>query len=385
MVVLALLLLFLPKSGEAALLQISGTQFKLEKVSENTLSPFTNCNLLFQGLTSVISSANKQFMRRGWSEDFLKERLGIAEKFSDRSRYYAAFPGMLDFDDITRPDIEYVATIGVTTAKYGSDATEILPLEDTLKIRIPRDGKGLIIEARTYSKAKRDGINLYPLLLNYLIDTAARAINESGDHSLFDKPIIYLYGDDVSIRFYSGFGFRLVEEIPPVEHDGTQWRVMATSLRDLEKLFYNDKTEIAKIPQTWEFQKASALPRLEPIVFSQPTEVRDGIVAAPGSSITYINGKLALSNIKLWKDAYFPELNQSLPAGTFVSFFQGKLHSFANLTRPIILISSGKKLAPGEYCSYPAFRVAICHINAVRSTFFIPNNFGSFDGILKLW
>jgi len=338
----------------ADLLQISGNQFKLEKVSENTLFPFSNCNLLLQGLISVISSANKQFKRRGWSEEFLRERLGIAEKFSDRSHYYAIFPGELDFADLTRPDLEYMATIGITTARYsGNEVGDLLPFEDTLKISVPRpkgkDGRGIIIEARTYSKAKRDGINLYPLLLNYLIETAARTIDEFGEQELYDKPIIYLYGDDVSVRFYSSFGFKLLEDIPPVEHDGTQWKVMATSLKDLEKLFYENKTAVIQIPTTLEFKRASALSKLEPIIFSQPTQVLPGIIASPGSSVTYIKGILTPSNIKLWKEAYFPELGQWLPAGTFISFYRGKVRSFRNLTKSITVTKTGRKLVAGDY------------------------------------
>jgi len=218
-----------------------GGNHYIEEISESQ-----KCNVLLSKVSKVIDFANAQFenRRENWPPEFLAERSQIAKKYSKRSKYIVVRKGNVAGKSKKDP---VVGTLGITYATYDAEdlaenklnnlALDLIPVEETLGLDpLPRPldstGKGIIFELRTYAKDKISGQTAFPKLLQGAFNLVFRKIKDFPE--LYDKPILYLYADDLSVRFYTHFGFHVNEEIAPVIHDGVSWRVMSASPKDIE-------------------------------------------------------------------------------------------------------------------------------------------------------
>ncbi len=185
-----------------------------------------------QETRAVIKAANLEFVRRGWSSEFLEERFRIAEEFGDRSHYiYARSKDSKNFGQI-------VGTIGVTFAEFGPGLSEqALPEESSLGIRLERPGKsGFIAELRAWSMRHDLPVEVRNHLYSMLINGVTKPIFEKlkGTPDLYTQPILHLYADELSLRFYGAMGFKQTHE-KPIEHEGTRWWDMAITPQRLER------------------------------------------------------------------------------------------------------------------------------------------------------
>lgn len=203
----------------------------------------------------TILAANRQFLRRGWSSEFMKERLRLAQVFDDQSEYI----------NLYRKNLGIVATLGWTFAEYTSDylpdpnlpavvnrdRTQILPEEDCLHITplerpTGKDGRGIILELRTWSIAKDrlkqdERAEAFGSMIS---QSYSRIIQKLSLYpELYDEPIIHLYADEKSLMLYGRMGFKATH-FAPIAHPHTNefWWDMAISPRDYEKLILRMKT-----------------------------------------------------------------------------------------------------------------------------------------------
>ena len=189
-----------------------------------------------QEIEKIISFANKQFERREWSKEFLEERLRIAKKYASQSSYLYTQDAFLYSKGIT-------GSIGLTSAEYSAEnlSSEIVTMEEThgwkLKRPLSSNGKGKIIEMRTYGmdpEAKKEPYRILWTGVHRMIRDELKLYPD-----LWDKDVIFTYGDEISIRMYRPMGFELADEklYPPVTHDGTTWKVLVSSPKKMLENF----------------------------------------------------------------------------------------------------------------------------------------------------
>ncbi len=274
----------------------------------------------------VISSANEHFKGRKWSEEFLAERFKVAEKYDGRSEYYSVR---------NEKTGQLVATLGATFAEYrerdlqNPGGLDLIPVEDTLKLPLlPRpvstDGRGIILELRSYSIDHEFHRDVYAPLIERMLAWVFLRVGR--DSHLYDKPIIYTYADETSLRLYGMMGFeRLSEE--PVVHAGSNWWPMATSLKVLENL-------------------ANRGPRPELMIgFNQPMSVRlnNGRKVKIGIGGAYLgrmkvpsgNG-LSAEGVRGFIGVTEVEPGIYAAGGSTVMWLDGKINSVSDLAKPII-------------------------------------------------
>ena len=66
---------------------------------------------------------------------------------------------------------------------------------------------------RTYAKDKIRGTGVFPRLLAGALKLVFYELKNYPQ--LYNSKVLYLYGDEVSIRFYGMLGFEVVQSIPP--------------------------------------------------------------------------------------------------------------------------------------------------------------------------
>jgi hypothetical protein len=270
---------------------------------------FAISNVTNVSIGRIISFADKQFERRGWSKEFLAERIALAENFPNSEYFY------------TKNGAEIVGTIAATYAEYGrgSSSSERLPMEDSLSLsnlRRPKDSqnRGLITEMRTYAidgKFPRD-------IRSALSFVALRSVLEKYKNypELADQPVIYTYGDETSIRLYQPMGFVNLSEQwneLPVDHAGTKWWILGITPNKLNALinreadrfghFAKNERENVLLPNGRTVKIRSHVSyRIENATktavivryLAEEAEVAQGLWAAPGADLTYDNeGHLA--------------------------------------------------------------------------------------------
>lgn len=203
---------------------------------------------LLKAVDKIIDRSTRMGMaRRTWSKKFLRLRFEVARILSDRSEYLAIHQPKTKGSRIkrwgTNEEDPIVATIGLTTARYKNpnDLSEKLGLEISLKgVKVNRpavSGGGIVMELRAFWKDKRvsdaalaslwDGT--YEMIFNHIKDLSPE---------LYDQDIIYAYADRASLAMYgpNGLGFHVVEDIPPIKYEGTTWRVIAISPRNIKRI-----------------------------------------------------------------------------------------------------------------------------------------------------
>ncbi|MGZ3746209.1 MAG: hypothetical protein ACXWRE_02665, partial [Pseudobdellovibrionaceae bacterium] len=119
-------------------------------------------------MRKIISFSNQQFLRRGWSEEFIEERYKIAEHFKERSRYIV-------ISSPEQPD-SYLGTVGFTWAKTTPSQREKLPMEMSHGWNLPRPkghkNENVLIELRTYAMdPEANAREVFTLLFAKLINS----------------------------------------------------------------------------------------------------------------------------------------------------------------------------------------------------------------------
>ncbi len=196
----------------------------------------------------ITDFSNQNFERRGWSADFLAERLPLAWKYRHRSQYVA----------LTRAtgSSELVASVGLSWTTYtaasipaaesritSAEVSSSLPGELSLGARpFPRplstNGQGIVFELRTWAIAK-DGLSAeergeaFGTLLSHLLPMVFEKIEHLPD--LYDQSILYTYGDKTSLKLYGMMGFENISATP-IHHEGADWWILAISPKGLEAL-----------------------------------------------------------------------------------------------------------------------------------------------------
>lgn len=217
----------------------------------------------------IIRFANESFLRRGWSEEFLKEREKVAIEFSKRSKYLRNESWVATEDPPINRDLwkgtRLEGSIGITTA-IGTrkdfarleelskrenltpedllpEKDKLIPQELTLRKPVTRyydsKGKSCIAELRAYSKNPESEELILKTLRADLVALTFHVLQNCPE--LYEKPIIYTYGDEVSVRMYRKLGFKIQEHLTPlngpIDHDQAKWWILAATPKDLEQFW----------------------------------------------------------------------------------------------------------------------------------------------------
>ena len=315
---------------------------------KRSISPITKrCESLFSFRDSVkvtrsrevIASANKSFLRRGWSDEFLSERFDLAERVEDRSQYFfLKKPSLGNSDNV-------ISTLGLTWASYDQFEMpqaevsvdhqphhEYLPGEHSLEsVPFPRpltrDGKGIIMELRTWSIDKdrlspSERVEAFDALISDLIVAVFKRALAYPD--LYDKPILYLYADEVSLKLYRMMGFENLSQ-HSISHGGSNWWLMAISPKKLELFVHRMRQPEILDALNQELSVATPL---------------GDILAAPGSLILNTESSWVKNGaVSHWIDhlAHETQLAPGLWAakGSSVSIStEGKILSVERISRP---------------------------------------------------
>lgn len=308
-------------------------------------------------LREVIQFANSLFERRNWTQEMLDGRFDVAMDVKERSRYAAIRKG-----DARKPRKRdpIVGTIGVTYARYGKNLREKVPMEKTLDVDLPRPGnKGIIFELRTYAKDKVEGAHVFPQLLASALKMIFSELKKYPE--LYDTPVLYLYGDDLSVRFYRLLGFKVLDP-NPVEYADSKWWTLVSTPRELEALVKNLDGEryLSNLNQTLNLKLPNgrpvvAAPRsdiwfenagdLSHVTLNEETEVLSGVYAAAKTELEVhhvLESQDWQIRAKLSRPWFVEKLGFEIPAGTWVEVYStGDLHSVWKMSRPIFIPSLG--------------------------------------------
>lgn len=219
---------------------------------------------------NIIRFATKSMERRNWSDDFLSSREEIAKEFFDRSIYIKveevprgdASHGLTWRHDFVQEEKKLRGTLGLTYATsqknvFGGMTNEkllsridlLLGMEKTLQKPVIRyfdsQGRSIIVELRTFAKDSASVELVRDVLISDGIAMTFAVIKNYPE--LYDQPIIYTYGDELSRRFYGKLGFKVQEHLTPlnspIHTDAVDaktgklvnWWVLAITPKDLEK------------------------------------------------------------------------------------------------------------------------------------------------------
>jgi hypothetical protein len=299
----------------------------------------------------IIRAANKRFEIRGWSGDFLGERLEVARKHARRSEYVYLTPPESD---------EIRATLGISWASYSRGrARELLPMESTHGWRLPRLGKGgsgVILEARTYSMSAEHHLEVFPNILSEMARMVEKQVR--GYPGLMGEPILYTYGDDTSVRMYRLLGFEEVDATvaAPVDHAGTRWHVLRTSPRELlerNRLRLQTPYVLRQEGRPAQLLKASGAPQglkidgervvyhrknqIAVVQLVEPGEVAPGLWAEKGAYVSWGEDGLIEKVSVLHKEAEVAPGIWAAP-GSMVDWHEGgALGSVDRLSRPAVI------------------------------------------------
>lgn len=347
----------------------------------NPEGPLTCAALLLSSTTPapltverIIGFADKQFERRGWSSEFLAERIKLAEKFPKSEYFY------------TKQGDTVVGAIAATYAEYGGEQhhSERLPMEDSLHLtdlERPTDsaGRGLITEMRTYAI---DGANPRDIRATLAFGALTSVLEKYRSYpELWNEPVIYTYGDEISLRLYGQMSFVNLSkqwQKAPVSHAGTQWWILGITPNKLKTLidaeesrfghFAKDGGETAQLPngRAVKFlshftQKIENGKMTLQIVRSLAveTEIDEGLWAAPGSDLIFDTEGHLLTVTKISRPYRVPGTDLIAAADHKIEFYPrtGKPRVIEAVAQPFqilpdVWVRTGERvewLPEGEY------------------------------------
>lgn len=251
---------------------------------------------------NIIGFADKEFTRRGWSEEFMAERIRLARDFPNSEYFY------------TKQNGEIVGVIAASYAEYSGEfsSRDRLPMEASLHLpplRRPVDsqGRGLITEMRTYAIQGQHPRDIRSTLALGALSWVVEKYKPYPE--LIDQPVIYTYGDETSLRLYGSMGFTNLSEewgLSPIVHAGSQWWILGTTPRQIQSLiraeverfsrFAKGGTETATLPNGRKARFGGDLNQsiedgkktIETLAFlAEETEIDEGLWAARNAILTY--------------------------------------------------------------------------------------------------
>ena len=290
------------------------------------------------GVSEIIAFADKHFERRGWSSEFLAERLTLAEHFPDSEYYY------------TQTDGKITGSLAVTYAEFSPELLmqfQIpgLPMEISLQIRplsrpVGRNGESLLTELRTYAINREFHKSVKSSLFFAALSSVVRKYKNNYSE-LMDKPVIFTYGDEVSLKLYGSMGFENLTEKwneQPVNHAGSQWWIMGITPNQLQKLLEKEYNLFSKrsanghntvlLPDGREIQVTVEVGQNDLRFISEKTEVAENIWAAEGSDIIFSKTNHLLEVSRLAFNYHDPHSGVTAAEGSQLRFFpNGKVHT----------------------------------------------------------
>ncbi|MGZ6470891.1 MAG: hypothetical protein ACXWRZ_07015 [Bdellovibrio sp.] len=331
----------------------------------------SSCTMMFTSISSnnisvgqIIGFADKHFSRRGWSPDFISERIELAESFPNSEYYYTEKNGAI------------TGTLAVTFAEYtkAGFTGQGLPMQKSLnskELAMPLDssGKGLISELRTYAMDHDFHRETKTALFFAALSSVLRKYQKYAE--LLDQPVIYTYGDEISLKLYGQMGFENMTEKwgqSAVEHAGSKWWTLAITPNKLKYLidkeahqfghFAANENETVILPNGKKVQVQSYIKkelnkgRLTPVslrYLAEDTEIETNLWAAKSSNLEYTASGQLLSVSKLAKPYKVPELGIVADIGSSIEFFSQNGHArVIEKVRDAFEISTNVWVRPGD-------------------------------------
>ncbi|MGZ3746206.1 MAG: hypothetical protein ACXWRE_02650 [Pseudobdellovibrionaceae bacterium] len=302
------------------------------------------CAMIFTSINSIqevsvgqiIGFADKHFARRGWSSDFINERIELVKDFPNSEYYYTEKNGAM------------TGTLAVTYAEYTKEGftAQGLPMQKSLnssELAMPLDssGRGMISELRTYAMDHEIHRETRTALFFAALSSVLRRYQKYPE--LLDQPVIYTYGDEVSLKLYGQMGFKNMTEVwshSPIDHAGSKWWTLAITPNKLKELidreehrfghFAANENESVLLPNGKKVQVMSFINKemnngqLSPVslrYLSADVEIADSLWAAKGSDLAYTAAGQLLSVSKLAKPYRIPNLGIVADVDSSIEFF----------------------------------------------------------------
>lgn len=286
----------------------------------------------------IISFADKQFERRGWSSEFLVERIKLARDFPKSEYFY------------TKKGEEVVGVLAATYAEYGPGraAAERLPMESSLHLHLDdlqrptqSNGRGLITEMRTYAI---DGQHPRETRSTLALGALQSVVKKYESYpELLNEHVIYTYGDEISLRLYGQMGFENLTQKwgkKPISHAGSQWWILGITPNKMRSLIEIEQSQFGHFAKSG--GEILALPNNRTVQFlghfdqiiengvkivqrvryvKSETEIQDGLWVAPGSDLLFDSQGRLKSVSKLARPYVIPGTTVVAGAGKSISFY----------------------------------------------------------------
>lgn len=299
-------------------------------------------------IADVIAFADKHFERRGWSSAFLAERIQLAEKFPNSEYYYT---------DVNR---EITGSLAVTYAEFSPEllmtkGVPELPMEHALQTRLPRpvglNGASLITELRTYAIEPEFHSTAKSPLYFAALGSVVRRYER--DHSeLLDKPVIFTYGDRVSLKLYGAMGFKNLTQSwgdKPIRHAGEDWSIMGITPNQLKRLLKKEYSRYSRnlkdgksfvlLPDGREVSITVEMGKNDLRYIAEVTEILPGLRAAPKSDVVFAKTGELIEITKLAETYSDPHTGVTAAEGSRIQFFPetGRIHVISAINLPVEL------------------------------------------------
>ena len=375
---------------------VNGTHYNTRYSPPSLLgykNPYIALRLDGQQSIDLVAIANQQYIRRGWSPEFLTGLEKTARDYKDRTigykierEPYGTAPQTtiaMTYAKFTKAEIES-GLLG-SLFKNGDELTaqdrvHILPEEEKLRRVLTRyydsRGNGILLEFRTNSKVHDAPEVLSEIMLVEEVRMALEAIEDYPE--LYDKPVVKSYGNKTSIRHLGRLGFTVETAITPLDkpiemvdsegHTDLWWALEASPMRLEQNLFKlrHDRghtIENLNIPypvQISENETIYAKPHttikfgdnksLESIILDREAEVTPGIFASAGAHVTWISGHIhKISSTSGQSRFSTPEGEFAIPPGSILEFIgsaKPTIRTIQNYNSEIVLSKLGLKALP---------------------------------------
>lgn len=319
-------------------------------VFDATLKP-NLCRLAFAtdqrvGFREVVRFSDGKFADRGWTAEFMAERMKLAEKFPDSEYYYTQNNGKI------------TGALAATFAHFSPmDAlrfpnVQLLPMESSLQKFLGRpvgmNGRSMITEMRTYAIEKEFHDSAKSSLFFSALGSVVRKYKRDYPE-LMDKHVVFTYGDEVSLKLYGAMGFKNLSEKwgeAPIAHAGTNWWILGITPRELETLLHKEyaryfrknrgNESVVILPDGRKVTVTAEIGKNDLRHLTEDTEIRENLWAAKGSDVVLTKEGQLLEIAAIAKTYRDPVTGITADAGAHLQFFphSGRLHSLSKAAEP---------------------------------------------------
>jgi len=346
----------------------------------------------------VARISGERYSRRPWSNGFVDSRVKIAVDYADRSFYYEIASDQshersdttigVTYSSFTQADFEARSVTAILQKPpeqlTAEDRRFLLPQEESLGVAVTRyydkSGRGIILEFRSNSKEKGSPKLFGDQMLVEEIRMAFEIVKDYPD--LYDQPIIYTYGDEVSLKMYHALGFEVQTHITPldqpIEKDGTKWWVIAVTPKRFEANLFKIRYGIfghnidgvnqpfplhlvdgrivtAAAHTNISFDRDGHVTEL---TLDHDAEVAPDVWASAGSRVHWLDGKIDYvqkTAKSLMANVAGPSFE--IPAGSEVKFIENessgyRVEQIRNNEREIFIDGSGLSIAPNSIAKW---------------------------------